>query len=232
MTRERRRVGDRARDRGQAFTLEGVLGATFMVIALLIALQTTVITPTTGGAVDDDTRTQLQQKGIDVLTITANEEPVDGQSVKDLSWYVRFWNPNTRTFHGAERPEIGYGVGGVPERYGPDDLHLGELLSETFTDSGRRYNLILRYRLNATSSEAGVQRMVYMGPPAQHAVVATHTVTLFDNETLARPAGEGTGRELWEYDTNASDNDDSYYPIPDVVDGPVYNVVEVRLVIW
>jgi hypothetical protein len=204
-------------DRGQAFTLEGVLAASFLVIALLIALQTTVITPTTGGAVDDETRSQLRQKANDVLVITANDE------TNDLSWYVRFWNPNTRTFYGAQRPEIGYGNLEPPPP-------LGEMLTRTFTQSGRRYNLILRYRGNESPDSSGIQRMVYQGPPAEHAVVATHTVTLYDSDTLSGP--QATSRELQEYDTNASDNDDSFYPIPDVVEGPVYNVVEVRLVVW
>ena len=205
------------RDRGQAFTLEGVLAASFLVIALLVALQTTVITPTTGGAVDDETRSQLRQKANDVLVITANHE------TDDLGWYVRYWNPNTRTFYGAKRPDVGYGAVGPPKTF-------GTMLFRTFTDSGRRYNVVLRYRGNESPDSSGEQRMVYQGPPAEHAVVATHTVTLYDDDTLTGP--QATSRELAEYDTNATDNDDRYYPIPDVVDGPVYNVVEVRLVVW
>jgi hypothetical protein len=204
-------------ERGQAFTLEGVLGASFLVLALLVALQTTVITPTTGGAVDDETRSQLRQKANDVLTITANAEQ------DDLNWYVRYWDPNTRTFYGAQRPEVGYGTLGPPGDF-------GTMLFDTFTRAGRRYNVVLRYRGNESPDSAGTQRMVYQGPPAEHAVVATHTVTLYDDDTLAGP--QATTRELREYDTNASDNDDSFYPIPDVVDGPVYNVVEVRLIVW
>ena len=206
-----------SRDRGQAFTLEGVLGALFLVIALLIALQTTVINPTTGGAVDDETRSELRQKANDILVQTANAEE------QDLSYYVRYWNPNTRTFYGAEDPEIGYG------EEGPNG-HLGEMLYSTFTESGRRYNMVLRFRGNESPDDATIQRMVYQGPPAEHAVVATYTITLFDDQTLTGPLK--TSRELSEYDTNASDNDDSFYPVPDVAGGHVYNVVEVRLVVW
>ena len=212
--------GSRSRSRGargQAFSLEGVLGATFLVLGLLVALQSTVITPTTGGAVDDETRSQLRIKANDVLVVTAN------QPEEDLSWYVRYWNPNTRTFYNADRPEIGYGNRSPPGA-------LGVMLDDTFTKSGRRYNLILRYRGNESPNSSGVQRMAYQGPPAEHAVVATYTITLYDSQTLSGPLA--TDRELQEYDTNASDNDDSYYPIPNVADGPVYNVVEVRLVVW
>lgn len=204
-------------DRGQAFTLEGVLGATFILLGLLIALQTTVITPTTGGAVDDETRSQIRIKANDVLVVTAENE------ARDLSWYVRYWNPNTRTFYHADRPAVGYGDRAPPGEF-------GELLEESFTNQGRRYNLVLRYRGNESPDSSGTQRMVYQGPPAEHAVVATYTITLYDSNTLAGPGA--TSRRLSEYDTNASDNDDSFYPIPDVVDGPVYNVVEVRLIAW
>lgn len=212
------RTGRRAAsERGQAFTLEGVLGATFILLGLLVALQTTVITPTTGGAVDDETRSQLRITANDVLVVTAENE------TRDLSYYVRYWNPNTRTFYLADEPDVGYGDQSPPGEF-------GEMLEETLTAEGRRYNLILRYRGNESPDVAGTQRMVYQGPPAEHAVVATYTITLYDSNTLTGPGA--TSRQLTEYDTNASDNDDSYYPIPDVAPGPVYNVVEVRLVVW
>lgn len=203
-------------DRGQTFTLEGIVSAFIVVLGLLFALQSTVITPTTGGAVDDELRNELRQKANDVLVLVANNE------TRDLSWYVRYWDPEIRTFYGAKRPAIGYGSAGPPST-------LGALLNETFTEEGRSYNLLVRFRKNG-SSGADVQRLVYQGPPAEHAVAATYTITLYDDDTLAGP--QSTTRELAEYDTNASDNDDSYYVVPDVVDGPVYNVIEVRLVVW
>ena len=42
----------------------------------------------------------------------------------------------------------------------------------------------------------------------------------------------GTSTTLAEMDTNATDNDDGYFYAPDVADGPVYNVIEVRLIVW
>lgn len=204
-------------DRGQALTLEGVISALVIMIGVLFALQATVITPTTGGAVSEETRAELRQKANDVLILVANN------GTHDLSWYVRYWDPNTRTFHGARRLDIGYGDTGPPGSF-------GTLLNETFTHQGRHYNLILSYRGNASPSESEIQRMVYQGPPAEHAVTATYTVTLYDSNTLTGP--QASNRELHQYTTNASAPDEWYYPIPDVVDGPVYNIVEVRLVVW
>ena len=204
-------------DRGQAFTLEGVVSALVIMLGLMFALQSTVITPTTGGEIDEDTRNQLQQKANDILVIAANN------GTRDLVWYVRYWNPDTRTFYGASRPSIGYGIDGPPGDF-------GEMLDQAFIDRGKRYNLVLRYRGNESPDSSGIQRMVYQGAPAEHAVTATYTITLYDDQTLTGP--KATTRELAAYDTNASDTDDSFYPIPDVVNGPVYNIVEVRLVVW
>jgi len=194
------------------------MSALVLVLGLLLALQSTVITPTTGGAIDDETRNQLQQQANDILVITANN------GTQDLSWYVRYWNPDTRTFYGAKRPSIGYGAEGPPGTF-------GDILKEAFTDQGRQYNLLVRYRGNTSPNSSGIQRIVYQGSPAEHAVVATYTITLFDDNTLTGP--KATSRELHQYDTNASDNDDGYYPIPNIAPGkPVYNIVEVRLVVW
>jgi hypothetical protein len=73
--------------------------------------------------------------------------------------------------------------------------------------------------------------MAYRGEPSDDAVTASYTVTLYDNQTLtAENASQNV--ELWQYDTNGTNSDDGYYPIPNAVEGPVYNVVEVRLVVW
>lgn len=207
----------RGDDRGQAFTLEGVIGALVVLLGLLFALQSTVITPTTGGSVDDATRDQLRQKANDVLVTVADN------GSHDLSWYVRHWNPDTRTFYGAKRPAVGYGEQGPPGEF-------GILLNDTFQRNGRSYNLILRYRAANATDRSGTQRIVYQGPPAEHAVTAGYIITLYDEQTLTGP--KATSNELSWYDTNASDNDHGYYPVPDIVEGPVYNVVEVRLIVW
>jgi hypothetical protein len=202
--------------RGQAFTLEGLVAALVVVAALAMSLQAVVVTPTTRGTVDEDVRTGLRQQATDTLSLAAAEEPAD------LSYLVRNWEPNGQTFAGAENPQIGYGMAGPP-------LLLGRLLNTTFTQRGYLYNVEVRYRTEDPGRD-GRLTMVRQGVPDENAVVAAHAVTLYDNETLTSP-GAG-GAELWEYDTTLADGDGGYYPIPDVVDGPIYNRVEVRVVVW
>lgn len=205
-------------ERGQAFTIEGITAAVVLLTAVLLAVQAVVVTPTTRGTVDEDVRTELRQQTEDVLWLSST----GADSGEDLSTLVRYWRPNGQTFAGATNPRVGYGRDPPPTRF-------GTLMNRTFTQRGYLYNAELRYRTDVAGESESLP-LVSRGFPDENAVVASWTVTLYDNDTLTGP-GTG-GAELWEYDTDPADGDDGYYPIPDAVDGPVYNVVEVRVVVW
>lgn len=204
----------RSGDRGQAFTLEGVIGSIIVLSAVLFAIQAIIITPTTGGTVDPEIREQVQTEADDVLTLAAQNETFG------LSEQVRYWSRNERTFVGAVNQGIGYG-----NRIPPKTL--GALLNATFESRGRTYNIYLRYH-NVSNGTSRIP-MVYRGESTDSAVTASRRVTLYDNMTLAGP--NATSVELWELGTNESSNR-GYFPVPNAIDGPVYNIVEVRLIVW
>jgi hypothetical protein len=203
--------------RGQAFTLEGLVSTAIILTAVLFALQSVIITPTTGGTVDPEVRNQLQREASDVLVTLGRN---DTFGLEDM---VRYWDQNRRTWYGGVNPDIGYGLTKPPN-------NVGELLNQTFAERGRTYNMIIRYRAKNETRRAEETRVVYRGKPSDSAVTASYTVTLYDNQTLTAP--NSTRVELHQFDTNATDDDDGYYPIPNAVRGPVYNVVEVRLIVW
>lgn len=203
----RRRDGT---DRGQAYTLEGVIGAVLLLTALLFSVQSLVVTPTTGGAVDGAVRSGLEREAADVLATSA----ADGA----LSRTVRYWNNTTveRTFAGGVRPGVGYGNATPP-------TSLGAMLEARFERRGYRFNVDVAYLAGPDRWET--VRLVYRGVPSEDAVAATHPVTLYDDDELAGPH---TANE-----TLGAAHRRGMYPIPDVApDGPLYNVVEVRLVVW
>lgn len=204
-------------DRAQAFTLEGFIGGLLVLAAVLFALQTTVFTPAASGATSAETQLALERQANDVLVTTATAEE------KDLSYYVRNWDVTTLTFAGATNPDVGYGSEGPP---GP----LGERLYQTFEREGHSYNLVVTYQVDDPNATESV-RMVYQGKPPSSAVVATYTITLYDGQTLTGP---DTGHAILT-DFNATDvgSGEGYYPVPDVApNSSVYNVVEVRLIVW
>lgn len=196
-------------DRGQAYTLEALVAAVLLLTAVLFALQSVVITPTASGAVDRDVQAQLHQQASDALE-TAGEQG-------ELSQMVRYWDCGGSFAHdpggaGDFLPPEGYTNNLVPVN------HLDETLNRSFR-RGTRYNVQIVYR---NDTRLNVTRIVQRGSPGDEVVTATHTVTLTDGQAV-------TGRDM-AGETLAACSDPA---IPDEYPGSsVYNVVEVRLVLW
>jgi hypothetical protein len=204
-------------ERGQAFSLEGVIASLILLSAILFALQSLIVTPTTSGTVDPDVRSALGQQANDILVTTAENETFG------LSDLIRYWDQSDRTFYNATNARVGYGDSGPPKAF-------GTMLSETFDERSRLYNVEMRYLAQNTTETMSRTPIVFRSAPSENAIVATYTVTLYDNQTLTSPTASNV--ELIELDTDPNDGNDGYYPIPDAIDGPVYNVVEVRVIVW
>jgi hypothetical protein len=204
-------------ERAQAFTLEGLIGGLLILTAVLFALQATIFTPTASGSTSEETKLALEQKAEDVLVTTATAEE------NDLSYYVRYWDVSRLTFVRATNPDLGYGPEGPP---GP----FGERIYNTFGRNGRSYNVVMSYPTNG-ANETDTLTMVFHGEPSSSAVVATYTITLYDGQTLTGP---NTGfATLSDFNATDTGSGEGYYPIPDVApNSSVYNVVEVRLIVW
>ncbi|NGM67536.1 hypothetical protein G6M89_00690 [Natronolimnobius sp. AArcel1] len=205
-------------ERGQAYTLEGFIGAMIVLMALLFALQSVVITPTTGGLADRTVQDQIQQEAQDALLVSTH----DG----DLSETIRYWDGNSG-FEGATDPSA---PGEDHNTYSVSEFNestLGGVLEERFADRGWSYNVELHYEDEghgpANSS------LVYQGSPPSDAVTASYTVALYDNQTVTSdPDDNNIGEETLE-----GAEDDYEVPIPRVKDDPqLYNVVEVRVIVW
>lgn len=193
-------------DRGQAFTLEGLVAGLVLVAAIMFALQAVVVTPATPGA---DVGPDVRQQGTDVLDIAEREGALD-----DL---LRNFNDNESTFAGAKDDVVGYGSE-VP------DGTFGELLDGAFVQRGQVVNVIIEFR-----AEDGIETetipLIYRGEPPDAATVATTTVTLYSDQHLTGPEANDT--------TLAEASAEGAYPIPNIdPDGPIHNVVTIRVVVW
>lgn len=221
MTRDTRRDDDRS----QAFTLEGFIASVVILTAVLFALQSIVLTPTTGGTVDQEVRSQLRIQANDILVATAHNG-TPGQPDRNLSWLVRHYNGSETHPAGAIDRTIGYGSNSPKTMF-------GAMLNQSFKQRGRVYNVILEYRNETNLNESESVRYVYRGVPSDNAIVTTYTITLYDNESLTGPGAADL--ELWETsqdDVATTLSPQRYFPIPDAFDGPVYNIVEVRVIVW
>ena len=203
-------------DRGQAYTLEGFIGAMVVLLAVLFALQSVVIMPTTGGLADRSVQAQIQQEVQDAL-IVSNQ---DG----NLSEAIRRWN-ESGGFEGANQPSAPgrddtegnqtYSVDGFANK-----SDLGRVLKNRFAENGWSYNVELH------PESGGERTLVYQGSPPSSAQVASYTVTLYDNQSVTADGSSSTLEEQAK----------SYpVPIPDresTDETLVYNVVEVRVILW
>lgn len=199
--------------RGQAYTLESLIAAILLVTAVLFALQSVVITPTSAGTLDRDVATQLHQQASDSLIVAAN----DGE----LSEMARHWDCSSGGFATDDRAGVwadglGYSNDTVPVE------QFGETLNHTF-DEGIRYNVELIYE--GSGGDLNRTRVVYQGTPGDEVVTASYTLTLTDGQQVT--AQNESDTTLEECDTSGT------APIPDAHSGTsTYNVVEVRLVLW
>ncbi|MGQ3412399.1 DUF7288 family protein [Natrinema sp. LN54] len=202
-------------DRGQAYTLEGFISALIVLMAVLFALQSAVITPTTGGLSDRTVQAQIQQEAQDAL-IVSNQ---DG----NLSEVTRNWD-REGGFENAEQPP-------APEEENQtysvnqfaNESTLGHVLKERFSENGWSYNVELH------PEEGGKRTFVYQGSPPSSALTASYTVTLYDNQTVTSDSNTDELRD-------AAEDVDNYEMIPrkyaDDDETPLYNVVEVRVILW
>lgn len=220
--------------RGQAFTLEGFIASIVVLTAVLFALQAVVITPTTSGAVDQETQRGLRAEANDILTVNA----YNGSSgLVDL---VLFWNGTAteRTWAFGRSEQIGYGS--QEPGFAPDEekqyLAIGDMLNESFRQRGRIYNLEVEYRDPDAPNGSETLPIVFRGVPSDNAVSTTYTVALYDEMTLTGPdSNTGVCNDVpieaispVEGRTETGDsaptqfglpsNEDCYYPIPDAFD--------------
>ncbi|GAB3681134.1 hypothetical protein GCM10028857_04890 [Salinarchaeum chitinilyticum] len=201
-------------DRGQAYTLEALVAALLLVTAVLFALQAVVITPTSAGTQDRDVAAQREQVASDMLTTAANEG--------ELSRLARFWDCSDGGFATAEGTGEWVAGEGYPSDQVPID-DFGSTLNATF-EIGTRYNVELVYTDGTNQS---VSRIVYQGTPGSDVVTASRTIALTDDQLVTGPGvGSQTIGECH------SDSSLSAAIPDDHSSSAVYNVVEVRVVLW
>lgn len=181
------------------------MAALIVVSGVLFALGATAVTPLSASTSNQHIQNQQLVAANDLLAASA----ANGT----LRETVVYWNATADGYEGA--PENGYyTVGGPP-------TPLGAALNATFRDERIAFNVYVSYWDGTSPRQSPV---VYMGSPSDNAVTASRTVTLFDDTELSAP---GETRNV----STASAAGDFY--ASDVAPGnELFNVVEVRIVVW
>ncbi|GEM_PF-198293 len=211
------RRGQRDR-RGQAHTLEAVIGALLLIAALLFAMQATAVTPLSASTSNQNIENQQRAVASSLLATTAE----DGSLRETLLYWNGSVDPETNQqvgFIGSPDAETSYTNETAPTEF-------LSTLNGTLHERQVAYNINIRYERETAdgSLETSTQRLVRMGQPSDNAVTTSRTVTMYGDDELP----DGTRLD------EASD-DEFYAPqlSSDVVgESLVYNRLEVRIVTW
>lgn len=192
-------------DRGQALTLESITASILLLAALGFALQMTAVTPLSASTSSQHLENQLQSTGEGVLTSTAETGTLEDA--------VLYWNSSELTFHNSGERSF--------YQQGNPDNRLGVILNETYGERNIAYNVIIHYQ--TATGETRTKQMVRQGEPSDHAVSASISLTLTDNDKLVLENGT-EGQAL---------GDTSAFYAPDAApDRPLYNVIRIEVVAW
>lgn len=195
--------------RGQALTLEAVTAAILLLTAVGFALQMTSVTPLSASTSSQHLENQLQSTGEGVLA--------SGQDTGALEEAVLFWNESEDAFHGTIPGVSYYRQGFVPNRF-------GEILNESYRERNIAFNVVIYYQTKSGGERR--QRLVHQGEPSDHAVSASRTIVLTDDDKLRNPDGtlgaQLNGTNFYAPDAGVESGGDRLY----------YNLLRIEVIAW
>lgn len=201
-------------DRGQAHTLEAVVGGILLLTAIAFALQVTIVTPLSASTSSQHIEGQQRAVAEGVLASAAEENA--------LQEAVLYWNESAGNFH--DTPSPGYYTDDPP------DNQFGEMLSRAFDEEGIAYNVYVKFQSQSDPNSVNERAMILQGTPTDNAVSATRTLSLRNDDRLVDSDGslnETTVREADLYISNGP---------AEAAGGQaghgLYNVVRVEVVVW
>ena len=200
-------------DRGQARALEAITAGMLLLASIVFALQVTAVTPLTGSTSSQHIENQQAKIAEGILAAEAE----NGTVVRSLL----AWNESGQF---ADAKPGGFHGGGPPTVF-------GSVLNRTLRERNIAFNVKVFYLMEDDGEVVrDSEQLVDLGSPSDHASTATRSFTVYDDDVLHTIDGgraEPTDTTL----ENASMGAGSYLGY-DVDDGPVYNVLEVEVVVW
>lgn len=228
------------KDRGQLYTLEGVIAGLILLAGLLFAIQATATSPGSGGgpglnAIEDD-RTIAH----DVLYSAEQDTLEQAVMYWSRSGDGFFCSPSGVTLYPGET-EIASGsnngecnedtTDGIPS---PDPSHetflppneFGQHLSTSLSD---RYSYNVRIGYHTSPDTIVYEPMVYQGEPGSGAVRARRSISITNEQPYYEADGTASSTRL-------RDDKSSFYapPVDDGVatDDNLYNTLHVEVIVW
>jgi hypothetical protein len=196
-------------DRGQAYSLEGVIGAIIIASALVMGLQAVSIEPWTDGGPDQGIDTRVQM--VDTLDVLEDQNAL-------RTGLLCLGGDNETTPHE-----------GVVSTNPPVDP-VGTVLNRTASTTAN-YNIYVAYQ-----NESGAINQTLIGPrsqPTGSTVTVTREVVLFDSDPVFELDEDTLSCvEDTQYDGLGDVPDDDIYLHNQNESSDLYAVVQVRVIAW
>lgn len=201
------------RERGQAFTLEGVVGTLIVLTAVVFALQAVEVAP----FADDQREASTESLRVQVqdLLAAASDSGALGRAVTCVD--------------AAGEPDINVANPGQPV------TDFGALLNRTLVQTGTQYSATVEYREGGGGGRRFSTEDLYtpgQGTPPDRAVSATHQLVLNADDPVYR----AQGNDCVEDPGGQTVAETSGFYVgrhPDAPEaGPLYNVVRIRVIAW
>lgn len=220
-------VATDAGDRGQVYTLEGIIAALVVMAGLLFALQATTATPQAAGIANPQAE-QQDRAVVQGLLAVADDETLREAAL--------FWDPDDDEFHCTPAGSTYYpapntsqtsDVAGATECPHSDDARaawippndFGRLL-DTHLGSGYSFNVYVSYH---DGDEFREERMVYQGQAGDGVVRGAASVAVMDGDRLY---------EANETRTSTTVGGGTDFYAPDDTSEDLYNVLYVEVEVW
>jgi len=215
-------------DKGQAHTLEGFAAGIIVLLALVVAIQSVSVTPTSSSTASQAVETRQYYLADDVLSSTA--------ASGDLKDALLEWNDTKASFD-DDLNDSEVGLRGQTYQGSNPENEFGDALERAFLSEGVAYNV----DITCLDPSGGMseKRFINNGNPSKHASTATQTIVLHQNDTLTHDANPDT--ELWETErfgivcenlTPRPGDDPDDFEYSGSADSGIYNVVGVRITVW
>lgn len=208
------------RDRGQAYTIQGVIGAVLVASALVVGLQAVDISPWT----DDDSGEGTEALRVQTQDLLAAASDRDALRVA----------ATCIDGDGDDTPHPAVAAGTVANESERDAF--GTLLNRTLGDVSTNYRVSLEYNASA----GGTVESTPLTPPrvaTRSSVSVTRQIVLFDSDRIYEfdeDRGECIPVRIGNNTLGArdADPDGSVYVEDQAPDSELYAVVRVRVVAW
>ncbi len=197
-------------DKAQMHTLEGIAAATAMLLVIVYAIDATSMTPLTSSTTNVHVETELQAMGQDILGALDYSEPAYNSKLKND---VLGWNGLEYTWNGTNYMENGNGS------YPQNNLtnNLTNILNATLITQGIAHNVEITFIDNNTFKPASPYPMIYNGDPSDNAVIVSRKIVIYKSD-INQSRLLNQSNPIYQNDIDNSTN--------------LYNVVEVKLILW